>query len=143
LRILALDYGARRVGVALSDPTGMFAQPLETLRARGPRDPALLAALARRIEEFEVDRIVIGLPLHMDGRSGTQADETRAFGERLGQHAGLPVDYVDERWTTRAAQRMSADLGRGRRSRDRVDAIAASLILQVYLDRASRETPPQ
>jgi len=136
MRVLGLDFGSRRVGVALSDPTGTFAQPLETIAHRGPRDVALFRRIAVCVEEHEVGRIVIGLPLHMDGRKGPEAVAVESFGARIAEQTKLPVEYLDERWTTVEAQRAFTEMGvRGRRAREHVDAVAATLILRTYLDR--------
>jgi len=134
LRVLALDYGTRRVGVAVSDPAGIFAQPLETLRYRGPKDASLLRRIVARVEEFAVEQIVVGLPLHMEGRKGPEAQAAEAFGARVAKETQVPVSFLDERWTTVEAQRAFVDMGvRGREARAHVDAVAASLILRAWL----------
>jgi putative Holliday junction resolvase len=133
VRTLGLDYGERRVGVAVSDPTDRFAQPLETL----PTD-STLERIAELVDEYEVRRIVVGLPLQMDGRAGAQAERTRAFGERVAQRTGLPVEYLDERLTSVEAKRVLAEAGgRPGRHKDRVDRVAAALLLGTFLDRSS------
>ena len=143
MRILGLDYGARRVGVALSDPTGTFAQPLETLACRGARDASLYARIAARVREYDVRRIVVGLPLHMNGGRGPEAQAAEAFGARVAKAAGVPVEYLDERWTTLEARRACEEVGvRRARMKQHVDAVAASLILRAYLERGvERELP--
>ena len=138
---MALDYGERRIGVAVSDPDGVFAQPLCCLDRRQLAGKKLWSRLAALVREQEVERFVLGLPLHMDGRHGEQAAAVKAFGERLAQQTGLPIDYVDERWTTLEAERSLRELGvrRGRQS-GQLDATAAALLLRSYLERR-RETP--
>ncbi len=136
-RILGVDYGERRIGLALSDPTAMIAQPLPTLqRRRGKRPPvAKVAELAR---EHEVERIVLGLPLTPEGEENAWTREVRDFGEKLADRTGLPVEYIDERFTSARAERAVRSIGLKRGAREekgRVDAAAAVLILQAFLDR--------
>jgi putative Holliday junction resolvase len=123
--------------VAISDPTGVLASPLPTLSRRaGKRPPfkAILDILAER----NVGRIVVGLPLTLEGDESDWTREVRAFGDRLGERAGLPVAYIDERMTSVRAERAVRALGlpkHERERKDRVDAAAAVLILQAFLDR--------
>ena len=135
-RILGIDYGERRVGLALSDPLGMIASPLPTLtRRKGKRPP--VAPVARLVEENEVAEIVVGLPLDLAGEENDWTREVREFGDALAERAGVPVAYRDERMTSVRAERAVRSLGlpRGRREeKDRIDAAAAVLILQAYLD---------
>ena len=135
VRTLALDYGERRIGVAISDPTGAIAQPLETISAAaGGRDA--LERIAELVREKEVDQIVIGLPLHMNGSSGPEVQRVRAFGERVRARTGSAVDYLDERWTSLEAERTLDEAGiRRRDQRGRVDPIAAALLLRTWLER--------
>lgn len=134
VRTLALDYGERRIGVAISDPTGAIAQPLETIASTaGGRDA--LERIAELVRKHEVDQIVVGLPLHMNGRAGPEADRARAFGERVRARAGVAVDYLDERWTSLEAERVLDEAGvRKRKQRGRVDPIAAALLLRTWLE---------
>jgi putative Holliday junction resolvase len=132
-RILALDFGARRIGLAISDPLGLTAQGLPTLeRSNRERDLAALLALAR---EREVTRWVMGLPLHLSGTEGVQAQKVRTFGALLAARSGLPVEYWDERLTTVTAQRVlrEAELSLAKR-RQAVDRLAAVVLLQSYLE---------
>lgn len=135
-RILGIDYGERRVGLALSDPTATIAQPLPTLqRRRGKRPP--VAAVARLADEHDVSEIVVGLPLTPAGDESDWTREVRAFGDALASRTGLPVAYVDERMTSARAERAVRSIGMSKRQREekeRVDAAAAILILQAYLD---------
>ncbi|MFN7925328.1 MAG: Holliday junction resolvase RuvX [Bryobacteraceae bacterium] len=134
-RILALDLGRRRIGLALSDPLGITAQGLPTLlRVRIRED---LDALARLAEERGVTLFLLGYPLHMSGREGRQVVWVKEFGERLTEHTGIPVEYWDERLTTVAAQRVLKESGASIEKRARaVDRLAAVLLLESYLDRA-------
>jgi putative holliday junction resolvase len=133
-RVLAVDPGSRRVGVAVSDPTGTIAQPLTALPAEPAASlPERLAALAR---EQEASELVVGLPRRMDGSLGPEAREARALAERLRSASGLSVTLVDERLTSAAAERaLLASGARRARRRQLSDQVAAALILQTYLDR--------
>jgi putative Holliday junction resolvase len=138
VRVLAIDYGERRLGLAVSDETGSLAFPAGSLERRGlARD---LAALRELAAERGATRFVVGLPLHMGGRSGKEARAALAFAAALGEATGLPVETLDERWTTRAAPRAHRDQGlegrRGHRRREVVDSVAATLLLQTFLARA-------
>jgi putative Holliday junction resolvase len=136
VRILGVDYGERRVGLALSDETATIASPLPTLkRRRGKRPP--VAPVARLVEEHAVVEIVVGLPLTPEGEESDWTREVRAFGQRLGERTGRPVAYRDERMTSARAERAVRSLGLPREQREekeRVDAAAAVLILQAHLD---------
>jgi putative Holliday junction resolvase len=133
-RTLALDLGDARIGLALSDPTGLTAQPLGALKVEGrKRDAERIAALVR---EHRVAAIVIGLPLLLSGEEGSRAAHARAWGDRLrGRLAGVRVELWDERLTTVEASRAMRDTGASRGTRKQnVDAMAAVLILQSFLD---------
>lgn len=134
-RILSIDYGARRIGVAVSDPTRTIASPLTTLtRREGKRPP--WAELQRLIAEQEVSEIVIGLPLDLAGEEGEWAGEVRAFGEQVERRTGLPVHWVDERMSSVQAERAVRGMGLKRSQREekgRVDAAAAAILLRLFL----------
>jgi putative pre-16S rRNA nuclease len=134
VRTLALDYGERRIGVAISDPTGLIAQPLETIPAHaGGRDA--LERIAELVRANEVGQIVVGLPVHMNGRSGPEAERARAFGERVRARAGVEVAYLDERWTSREAERALDEGGvRRHKQKGKVDPIAAAILLRTWLE---------
>lgn len=130
---MGLDLGDRRIGVALSDELGVTAQPLTTLEAGGTR--AALAYLKDLAREHGVDRVVIGLPLNLNGTEGPRARSARAFAERAERELGLPCTLWDERLSTAEAERMLVGADVSRRGRRKVvDRIAAQLILQGYLD---------
>ncbi len=136
-RVLGLDLGTRRIGVALSDPTGTVATPLLTLPHRTLReDVAHVAALCR---EHGVGAIVVGWPRNMDGTSGPAARRAEAFARALRRAVSIPVDLWDERLSTAAAERalLEGDVRRERR-RDLRDQVAAVLILQAHLDARGR-----
>jgi putative Holliday junction resolvase len=131
-RILGIDVGTVRVGVALSDPLGLTAQPLEVIDRRR-QDP--FARLVAIIEEQEVGRIVVGYPLRLDGSTGPAAQQVDAFITALGRQVKLPIERWDERLTTVAAERAMIEGGaRRERRRQAVDKVAAALILQSYLE---------
>jgi len=140
LRILAVDPGSKRVGVALSDPTETIAQPLTTL----PAEPA--ETLARRVAEtarsHEAERIIVGLPLRLDGTHGPEAASAQRLAAAIRHESGLPVEMVDERMTTAAADRalIAGGVKRERR-RQGIDRVAATMLLQGHLDRQRRQKP--
>jgi len=134
MRFLGIDYGERRVGVALSDPLGSFARPLTVLQ-RGRKLATTIREIATLCAEHEVETVVVGLPLSMSGEVGTKAKEVRAFVIRLQQDVTVPVVEWDERLTTVAAERALAEgWVRGERRRQIVDQTAAALILQSWLE---------
>jgi putative Holliday junction resolvase len=132
-RLLGLDFGTRRIGAAVSDPRRQIATPLEVYERRDPSaDARHYVAL---VDEHEVDRIVIGLPLHNSGREGTSAALARTFGDWLASATGRPVVYQDERYTSSEAEDtlIAAGVKRHRRKGFR-DMLAARVLLQDYLD---------
>ena len=141
MRALGIDFGERRVGLALSDPTGTIASPLPTLkRRRGKRPP--VKAMERIGREKGVEAVVMGLPLSLDGEETEWTRKIREVGDELGRRLEVPVHYVDERMTSARAERVVRQrLNLPRKSREekeRVDAAAAVLILQSWLDRPGR-----
>jgi putative Holliday junction resolvase len=134
VRALGLDFGHVRIGVALSDPTSTIAQPLEVIPHRGFTQ--VLARIQELITEHDVDRIVVGLPLRLDGREREEAAKVRAFVSKLQDAVPVVVELADERLSTAEAEKVmiEADARRSRRRQAR-DAVAAALILQTYLDR--------
>jgi putative holliday junction resolvase len=139
-RILALDYGTKRIGVALSDELGWTAQPLETLNRRTlDRDIAHIVSL---VATHEVGQVLLGFPIQLDGREGPAIQAMRQFHARLEQGVTVPVILWDERLTTKAAEDLliAADVSRKKR-KGVVDRIAASILLQSYL--ASLEPVPK
>ena len=132
-RILGIDYGTRRVGVAISDPTAMLATPLSVESVRSMEEA--VAVVARIARDRGVVKIVVGMPINMDGTMGAIAKESEKYVELLKVASGLPVDTTDERLSTSLVERMlvSADVSRGRRKEVR-DKLAAQVILQGYLD---------
>ncbi len=132
MRTLGLDVGDRRVGVAVSDPEGRLAVPLRVVERRGRNDAAAIANLAR---DEQVERIVVGLPVSLDGGLGAQADSARAFADELRRVGTAEVVLYDERLSSVEANHHLHAAGlRGRAARERRDAVAAAIILQAYLD---------
>ena len=131
-RVLGLDVGSRRIGVAVSDPLGITAQGLETLQRRNKRTD--LAALERVIREYSVKEIVVGLPLRMSGAEGIQSDKMQVFAEELRKRFRLPVHLWDERLTSAEANRLlrETELSIEKRAKA-VDRMAAILILQSWM----------
>jgi putative Holliday junction resolvase len=131
MRVLALDYGRARCGCAVSDPTGVLATPLEAVSA--PASRRGMAKLRDLVNEFGVERVVVGLPLALSGQDTAQTAETREFAARLGERLAVPVELYDERFTTRLAERTG-----GRASED---SRAAAHLLDGWLSRLSGATP--
>lgn len=134
MRVLAIDVGEARVGVAVSDPSGTIAHGVEVIPRRSWAD--VLSRLASLVEAYHVERVVVGLPLRLDGREGDAAARARTFAARLQTALPIPVELQDERFSTAEAERtmIAGDVRRGER-RKRRDAVAAALFLQTYLDR--------
>ena len=128
MRVLALDYGAARTGVAVSDASGTLARPLGVVRKAASE--AGLAEVARLVAEHEAEVVVVGLPLTLRGEHGKQAAETAAFVEALRVVLAVPVETADERFTTALAQRFGGKAPE--------DAVAAAHLLQSWLDRKAR-----
>ena len=130
-RVLGLDHGSRRVGVAVSDALRLTAQPLEVV--------ARVRAVARITEiaaEYEVEEIVVGLPTSLNGLEGPPAAAARAFGGEVARATGIDVSYVDERFTTVTAEKVMLQAGAKRQvRRESLDKVAAAIILQAFLDR--------
>jgi putative Holliday junction resolvase len=139
-RVLGIDFGERRVGLALSDPSATIAQPLPTIvRRAGKRPP--VAAIVEIIQQNDVQRAVVGLPLNLSGDENEWTAQVRDFGTKLSERAGIPVDFLDERLTSVQAERAVRSIGLKRSEREqkgRIDAAAAVLLLQTFLDRQTR-----
>lgn len=140
-RILGIDYGKKRIGLAISDPLGIFATGLETLEIASEK--RLIAALVQIIREYGIVRVVVGLPLRTTGEPGPIGDVVKQFADKLAQITGLPVTLEDERYTSVIAQQSLQAQGiKPSRNKHLVDKTAAALILQQYLDKqqASRSS---
>jgi len=164
-RLIALDVGEARIGVAVSDAMGLLASPYTTLQVDRGDEMRVWAAIQRCIDETEAVGLVIGLPISLDGQIHAQGERVQAFAERLKQHIAIPMTFWDERLSTVEAQRLLAernDQERGKRQRGRgqssqqgrrhakrrqkgqrggheIDAMAAAVFLQEYLDSLGRE----
>ena len=130
MRVLALDIGERRVGVALSDPGGTIASPLEVLDATGRLDDRIAAM----VEEYGVGLVVAGLPLTLGGDEGPQAEHVRTVADRIARRIGVPLVYHDERLSSAQANRAMAGGTSSKKRRGTVDKVAAAIFLQSFLD---------
>ena len=139
MRILGLDYGSKTVGVSVSDPLGITAQMVETIvREREDKLRRTLARIQALVEEYKIERIVLGYPKNMNNTLGERAARTEEFKAALERRTGIPVILWDERLSTAAAERVLIERGVRREHRkETVDQIAAALILQGYLDSLS------
>jgi putative Holliday junction resolvase len=132
---LGIDYGQRRVGLAVSDALGLTAQPLDTFHRRS--DAALIEHVRSLVAEREVTKIIVGLPVNMDGTYGPKADEARRLADHLRSALGLPVELWDERLTSWQAEQCLSEAGLPRkkqRESGKIDRVAAQLLLQSYLE---------
>ena len=133
MRILGIDYGNKRVGIAVSDSLGWTAQPLATLKMHGHQE--LLTEIKEYIEKYKVEKIVVGMPYNMDGTMGKRAEITQAFINFLKKNIDIPIEIQDERLTSSQAENILLEADVSREGRKKViDKLAASLILQSYLD---------
>ena len=141
MRVLGLDLGSKRIGLAVSDEEGRIAFPAGTLQRQGrEKDLDALCSLAK---ERGVDRVVVGLPIHMTGRAGPEAKAAERFASELAERSGLPVETLDERWTSLEAERSLREIGRRpSKVRGEIDTVAATILLRTYLERetSARET---
>ena len=141
-RVLGLDVGDRRIGVAMSDPLGLTAQGLTVVeRHGGAGDVEAVRAL---VEQHGVETVVVGLPLTMRGEHGPQAKKVVEFSDALKRRISVPIELVDERLTTVQGARALRDTGASQKTRKAmIDQVAAQLILQQFLDRGRASEPPQ
>ncbi len=139
MRIMGLDFGSKTVGVAVSDPLFLTAQGVETIRRKSETKlRQTLARIEELIAEYEVERIVLGYPRHMNGDEGDRCEKTKEFQSTLTRRTGLPVELWDERLTTVMAEESLKESGVRREERgEYVDEVAATLILQNFLDARS------
>ena len=136
MRALGIDFGEKRVGLAVSDPTNTVATPLDTLRRRASKRPPI-ARMAKIARNLEVGHVVVGLPLGLDGNENEWCAEIRRMGEKLADRLQIEISFVDERMTSVRGERAVRGIGLSKRERerkDRVDSAAAQLILQAWLD---------
>jgi putative Holliday junction resolvase len=132
MRMLGLDIGDRRIGVALSDPEGILASPLTVINRRD--ESFDIEAIKDIINRQQVGQVIVGLPLSLDGSLGQQAEKVKDFVRKLSEQVEIPVEYRDERLTTVFAERLAQASGGKKAKKARHDAQAAAIILQGYLD---------
>lgn len=137
MKILALDVGTVRIGVATCDPLEIIASPLEVYKRRTPYlDARYIVELA---EKIEAQKIVFGLPLKLDGTEGDSANMARQLAQKVSEHTSLPIVFQDERLSTVSAERILIETGNSRSDRKgKIDAVAATIILQNYLDKTKK-----
>lgn len=137
MRIIGIDYGDARVGLAVSDETGFLASAVGTIKVTGMRDAC--KKVSEKIKELNGTKIVLGLPKNMDGSESFRADKSKAFKEMISEATGLEVVFVDERLSTvEAYTYMNITEFNGKKRREVVDALSAQIILQSYLDRKEK-----
>ncbi|WP_289093070.1 Holliday junction resolvase RuvX [uncultured Streptococcus sp.] len=137
MRVMGLDVGSKTVGVAISDPLGFTAQGVEIIKIDEEAEEFGFDRLGELVKEYKVEKFVVGLPKNMNNTEGPRVEASKAYGDKIKEILGIPVDYQDERLTTVQAERMlveQADISRGKRKKV-IDKLAAQLILQNYLDR--------
>ena len=137
MRVMGLDVGSKTVGVAISDPLGFTAQGVEIIKIDEEAEEFGFDRLGELVKEYKIEKFVVGLPKNMNNTEGPRVDASKAYGDKIKEIFGIPVDYQDERLTTVQAERMlveQADVSRGKRKKV-IDKLAAQLILQNYLDR--------
>lgn len=140
MRVLGIDFGDKTLGLAVSDALGITAQPLEQYRIRGPEDDR--SFFLSLVSQHRIGKIVIGLPLRMDGTEGTRVDKTRRFADWLKSILDLPVVFWDERLTTKQALSILREQNSGaRKKKQQKDQVSAALILAAYLE-SERDDPP-
>lgn len=131
-RILCLDYGDRRIGIAVSDLLNITAQPIGYITINGDRDA--ISQIKSYIAQFQIKKIVLGLPKNMDGSEGERALKTKRFADKLIESFGVSIDYFDERLTSVSADRALNDLNvSGRNKKGKTDTLSAVIILQNYM----------
>lgn len=136
-RVLGIDFGTKRIGLAISDGLGVTARPLEVVSRS-----ELAAALRRIGDEYAIGRVVMGLPTALSGNEGASAEGARELGVQVEELLGVAVEYVDERFTSRLAESALLESGMKRRDRrETVDKVAAAIILQTYLDSTPGNSP--
>lgn len=132
MRILGLDIGDRRIGVAMSDPEAIIASPVTVITRDG--DDAAVDDIVRLVEQYHIKLIVIGLPYSLNGSAGRQADKVKSFVDVLSKRAGVSIEFRDERLSTVAAERLLSEAGNKRARKSPRDDAAAAFILQGFLD---------
>jgi putative holliday junction resolvase len=138
MRYLGIDLGSKRIGLALSDETGLIATPLTTLQVRN--EPQVFADIIQTVNEYDIAKIIVGLPIMLNGTEGIEANRARAFADRLKQKINIEIDLMDERLTSIEAERRMTELRIKKQKRKaNIDSAAAAIFLQTYLDKERRE----
>ncbi len=133
MRYLGLDLGRKRIGLALSDHTGLIASPIGVIQVQNQEQ--VFTEIIRRVVEYEVEKLVIGLPIQLNGKEGIEAERARAFAADLETRLTIPIMFMDERLSSVAAERLLLDAGhKKQKRRANIDATAAALVLQTALD---------
>ncbi len=141
-RLLGVDYGTKRVGLAVSSPDQKFAGPLENYNRR--TEPLDAKHFLQVVSENRIKALIVGLPVHLSGDEGQKAQESRVFGEWLADLTGLPLRFWDERFTSARAEEALLEAGLSKKKRKaRMDKLAAQFMLQAYLDAPDREKTPE
>lgn len=131
-RILGLDIGSVRIGVAISDPSGLIAKPLDYIENSGKKK--VVSEIEKLIKEYDLKKIVVGLPLHLNGDFGESAEAAKALGDYLGRRFHIEIDYQDERMTTMQAEKLLQSGGvRREKRKEYIDSLSAVIILETYL----------
>ncbi len=135
MRVIGIDYGTARTGIAISDPTGTFAQPSGFIQCRDISIEELACQIEKKIKEVKAEKIVIGLPKHMSGDEGTHAAKVRELAALLEKKTGIKPNLLDERLTSVSAEKLliEGDVSREKR-KGKIDSVAACIILQNFLD---------
>ena len=141
-RLAGIDYGTVRIGVAITDFEQRLASPYENYTRRGELADA---RYFRELADAErIERFVVGLPVHLSGNESAKSLEARRFGEWLAKVTGRPIEFFDERYTSSEAERLLLDMGlTKKRRKERLDKLAAQILLTAYLESQSREAPPR
>ena len=135
MRIMALDVGDSRIGVALSDPLEMLASPLTIIKRLN--EASDVRSIVNLVNENKAGRLIVGLPLSLSGEAGMQAQKVKDFAEKLVSVLSIPLEMVDERFSTVMAREYMRETGKKNRFKKKDDAVAAAVILQSYLNEAS------
>jgi len=132
-RVLALDVGTKRVGVAYSDPLGISTNPLPYIK----NDDNVFKNIKKIVEDYEIETVVIGLPLTLKGEEGTQAKLTREFAEKLKSYLpdDIKIEFIDERYTTALVEKYLKETGKRSKRKEKIDSLSAVYILKIYLER--------
>lgn len=138
-RILAIDYGRQRIGLAITDELGMTASPLPAMQRKNRRED--LRGLRRLLQEHRIGLVLVGYPVHLSGRRGEMADEAARFAQRIEKELKVKVELRDERLTSWEAEEIMKEMGGSKRKKKRIDSMAAAILLREYLSakRAGRQ----